>query len=100
MTDLRVTTTIGTNTVLDGAIVQGFKASLRGELLCPTDEGYEDVRQIWNGMIDRRPALIARCAGAADVITAVHFARDHSLLVSVHGGATMWRAWPCVTAAS
>src|SRR5712691_9983624 len=86
MTDLRVTTTRGTNTVFDGATVQGFKASLRGELLCPTDEGYEDARQIWNGMIDRRPALIARCAGAADVITAVNFARNHSLLVSVHGG--------------
>jgi FAD/FMN-containing dehydrogenase len=86
MTDLQVITTMGTNTVLDGATVQGFKASLRGELLCPTDTGYEDARQIWNGMIDRRPALIARCAGAADVITAVNFARDNSLLVSVRGG--------------
>jgi hypothetical protein len=86
MTDLHVTTTIGTNTVLDGAIVQGFRASLRGNLLCPTDEGYEDARTIWNGMIDRRPALIVRCAGATDVITAVNFARDHSLLVSVRGG--------------
>jgi hypothetical protein len=52
MTDLRITTTIGTNTVLDGATVEGFKTSLRGELLCPTDEGYEDARTIWNGMID------------------------------------------------
>jgi hypothetical protein len=86
MADLQVTTTIGTNTVLDGATVQGFKAGLRGELLCPTDAGYEEARQIWNGMIDRRPALIARCAGAADVITAVNFARDNSLLVSVRGG--------------
>jgi FAD/FMN-containing dehydrogenase len=85
MTDLRVTT-IGTNTVLDGPTVQGFKTSLRGNLLCPTDEGYKDARKIWNGMIDRRPALIARCAGAADVITAVNFARDNSLPVSVHGG--------------
>lgn len=86
MTDLHVTTTRGTNTVLDWATVQGFKASLRGTLLCPTDEGYEDARKIWNGMIDRHPALIARCAGAVDVIAAVNFARDHSLLVSVHGG--------------
>jgi len=86
MTDLQVITIIGTNLVLDGATVQGFKASLRGELLCSTDKGYEDARQIWNGMIDRRPALIARCAGAADVITAVNFARDNSLLVSVRGG--------------
>jgi FAD/FMN-containing dehydrogenase len=86
MTDLQVTTTIGTNIVLDGASVQGLKTSLRGELLCSTDAGYEDARQIWNAMIDRRPALIARCAGAADVITAVNFARDNSLLVSVRGG--------------
>src|SRR5262245_29545229 len=84
MTDLRATT--GTNTVLDGATVQGFKTSLRGDLLCPTDEGYEDARKIWNGMIDRRPAFIARCMGAADVITAVNFARDNTLPVSVHGG--------------
>lgn len=86
MTDLRIATTRGKDTVLDEATVEGFRTSVRGPLLCPGDAGYDDVRTVWNGMIDRRPALIARCAGAADVITAVNFARDHSVLVSVRGG--------------
>jgi FAD/FMN-containing dehydrogenase len=63
-----------------------LKTSLRGELLQPNDEGYERVRRIWNGMIDRKPALIVRCAAVADVITAVKFARTHHLLVAVRGG--------------
>jgi FAD/FMN-containing dehydrogenase len=52
----------------------------------PGNETYEETRQVWNGLIDRRPALIARCTGAADVIDAVNFARDNNLLVSVRGG--------------
>ena len=47
---------------------EAFKAGLRGQLLAPGDEGYDRARKLWNGMFDRRPALIARCAGAADVI--------------------------------
>ena len=86
MTELQVTTTSGTSLVLDAATVQGFKTSLRGPLLHPSDAGYDDARKVWNGMIDRHPALIARCAGAADVLTAVTFARTHHLLVSVRGG--------------
>ncbi|TMJ44877.1 MAG: FAD-dependent oxidoreductase, partial [Alphaproteobacteria bacterium] len=50
------------------------------------DGGYDEARTVWNGMINRRPALIARCTGAADVIAAVRFARTHGLLVSVRGG--------------
>src|SRR5262249_43849796 len=65
---------------------QGFKIGLRGPLLRPGDMGYDVARQVWNGMIDRRPALIARCAGVADVITAVNFARTHPILMSVRGG--------------
>ena len=86
MTELQVTTTSGTSMVLDEATVQGFKTSLRGPLLCPGDASYDDARKVWNGMIGRRPALIARCAGTADVIAAVRFAREHGLLVSVKGG--------------
>ena len=86
MAELRITTMQGADTVLTDTTIEAFKTSVRGELLRPIDEGYEDARQIWNGMIDRSPALIARCAGAADVITAVNFARDHNLLVSVRGG--------------
>ena len=66
--------------------VEAFRASLRGDLLCPGDSGYDDARRIWNAMIDRRPALIARCAGVADVIQAVNFARERDLLVAVRGG--------------
>src|ERR687897_2999939 len=58
----------------------------RGELLRPGDPGYEDARRVWNGSISRFPALIARCAGVADVIAAVRFAKDNGLLVAVRGG--------------
>jgi FAD/FMN-containing dehydrogenase len=68
------------------AVVQDFRAGLRGALLQPGDDGYEAARRVWNGAIDRRPALIARCTGAADVIRAVNFARSNDLLVSVRGG--------------
>jgi len=71
---------------LDDATVQDFTASLRGGVLRPTDEGYDEARKIHNGMIERRPTLIARCAGVADVITSIRFARDQRLLVSVRGG--------------
>lgn len=86
MTELRVTTTQGADTGLQEPVVEAFQASLRGELLRPGDAGYEDARTIHNAMIDRRPALIARCAGVADVLTGVRFAREHDLLVSVRGG--------------
>lgn len=72
--------------MVDEAKVQEFKASLRGELIRPGDGGYDDARKIWNGMIDKHPALIARCTGAADVINAVNFARANKLLVAVRGG--------------
>ena len=66
--------------------VAAFRASLRGTLLQPGDDAFDATRVIWNGMIDRRPALIARCHGVADVIASVNFARAHGLLVSVRGG--------------
>src|SRR5712692_3445515 len=63
-----------------------LKASLRGELIQLGDEGYDAARTVYNGMIDKRPALIARCADVADVIAAVNFARENKLLVSIRGG--------------
>lgn len=63
-----------------------LKAGLRGSLLLPGEPGYDDARSIWNAMIDRRPALIARCLGAADVIAGVNFARQHGLPLSIKGG--------------
>ena len=72
--------------VLKESAVEDFKASLNGALLRPGEAGYDDARKIWNGMIDKRPALIARCRGVADVINSVRFARAHDLLVAVRGG--------------
>jgi len=60
--------------------------SLRGTLCLPTDADYDQSRSLWNAMIDRKPGMILRCSGAADVIQAVNFARDHSLLLAVRGG--------------
>lgn len=84
MTDRTVSTTIGSG--IADALTAEFKAGLRGRLLSPGDDGYDEVRRLWNGMFDRRPALIARCAGAADVVRAVNFARDHRLPLAVRGG--------------
>src|SRR5215210_246176 len=72
--------------VPEESAVAGLRAALRGELIQPGDEGYEENRRVWNGMIDRRPVLIARCAGPADVIEAVNFARENDLLLAVRGG--------------
>jgi FAD/FMN-containing dehydrogenase len=63
-----------------------LKSSLRGELIQPGDEGYHAACNVYNGMIDRHPALIARCADVADVIAAVNFGRENNLLVSIRGG--------------
>jgi FAD/FMN-containing dehydrogenase len=64
-----------------------LRPKFRGPLLAPADEGYDEARLVWNGMFNnRRPDLIARCAGAADVIAAVNYARDNNLTVAVRGG--------------
>src|SRR5262249_22768153 len=73
-------------TTLDRAAVDTLEPSFLGELVRPGDGHYDDVRKIWNGNIDRRPALIARCRGVADVIAAVRFAREQDLPTSVRGG--------------
>jgi FAD/FMN-containing dehydrogenase len=70
-----------------------------GELVAPGDPGYDDARRIWNGAIDRRPGLIARCTGVADVVAAVRFARERDLLVAVHGGGTGSAGTPSARAA-
>ena len=63
-----------------------LRESLHGPVIGPEDEGYDEARSIWNGMIDRRPAYIARCTGVADVAAAVRFARERELLVAVRAG--------------
>lgn len=71
---------------LPTAIINEFKAQFRGNVLLPGDAGYDEVRQIWNAMIDRRPGLIARCTSAEDVASAVAFGRTNNLLISIRGG--------------
>ncbi len=71
---------------LPTAVINDFKNQFRGNVLLPGDAGYDDVRQIWNAMIDRRPALIARCTSAEDVVQAVAFGRANGLLISIRGG--------------
>jgi FAD/FMN-containing dehydrogenase len=71
---------------LDSAVLSGYKARMRGELIQPGDVDYDSARQVYNGMIDKRPALIARCVDVADVIASVNFAREQNLLLAVRGG--------------
>jgi len=73
-------------TTLDVTLVQGLRAGLRGPVLVAGDPGYDETRAIWNAMIDKRPALIARCIGVSDVLACVRFAREHSLTLSMRGG--------------
>jgi len=68
------------------ASLKAFKGALRGELVTPTDPTYDAVRRVWNGMIDKRPALIARCAGTDDVVTSIQFARAEHIPISVRAG--------------
>lgn len=79
MTDPRIA-------ALEESVIAGLQASLRGVLIQPGDPGYDAARQVYNAMIDKRPALIARCADVADVIAAVNFGRENNLLVAVRGG--------------
>jgi len=72
--------------LLEPLAVDVFARTLRGELVPPGDPSYEQHRRVWNGSIDRRPGLIARCAGIADVRSAIRFAREQGLLVAVRGG--------------
>jgi len=71
---------------MNGTDVQELRATFRGELITPADAAYDAARKVYNGMIDRRPALIAKCADVADVMAGVNFAREKKLLLAVRGG--------------
>jgi FAD binding domain/Berberine and berberine like len=79
-------TLAGGATVLRGTDISDLAASMRGQVLVAGHEGYDQARRVWNGMFDRRPAVIARCASPSDVMRAVSFARDHQLLTAVRAG--------------
>jgi FAD/FMN-containing dehydrogenase len=71
---------------LDESLAQ-LRDSIRGHVIVPGSDGYEQARRVWNGMIDRRPAAIVSCAGVADVRDAIRFAREHELVTAIRGGA-------------
>jgi len=86
MVDQTIVATHGTPVTLSATKVERFASGLAGRLLRQSDRDYDEARRVWNGMVDKRPALIARCAGTADVVASVRFAREHDLLISVRGG--------------
>ncbi len=73
-------------TNLQAKKIEELKGGFKGEILLPSDGAYESARKIWNAMIDKRPAIIARCATTADVVRGVNFARDNGILLAVRGG--------------
>ncbi|MBA4054684.1 MAG: oxidoreductase [Marivirga sp.] len=72
--------------VLDEAVLQNFSASIRGSIISKDNPSYDDERRVYNGMIDRHPALIVKCRDVADVIQSVRFGRDQKLLVAIRSG--------------
>jgi FAD/FMN-containing dehydrogenase len=72
---------------LTDSLVDSLRMRFRGPLIGPDDAAYDDARRVWNAMVDKRPAVVARCTGPADVVAAVDFAREHDLPVAVRGGA-------------
>ena len=95
-----LTTSDGARTTLDDTTIAEFRSALRGDLMAADHAGYENARHVWNGNIDRRPGLIARCAGVADVQQAVTFARTHLLRLSIRGGGHSAPGMARTTAAS
>ncbi len=85
MSEIQLKKISGGTAVIDEVTVASFAAGLRGSITSPADAEYDQQREIWNAMIDRRPGLIVRCAGTADVIHSVNFATAHDLLLTVRG---------------
>ncbi len=86
MEGIQVTRLSGETGVLEPQAIDGLQARVGNQLIVQGDPAYDAARRVWNGMIDRHPALIVRCRGNADVIASVGFAREHGLLLAVRGG--------------
>lgn len=86
MAEMKVTKVSGADETLDEQAIGEFASRLRGELIRPGDEGYIEAGKVWNGMIVKKPSLVARAKSAADVICAVNFARDNEMPLAVRGG--------------
>jgi FAD/FMN-containing dehydrogenase len=84
--EVPVTTAEGTHAILEARHLRALQDAIRGELIANDHTGYESACRVWNGNIVRRPALVVRCAGVADVQHSVNFARTHNLRLSVRGG--------------
>ena len=85
MIDLQIKTYAGGDIRVNGETIDSLKESIRGRVLTPRSEQYDEARTIWNAMINRRPALIVQCASAADVVRVVRFAGKNKLLVQRQG---------------
>lgn len=83
---MKVKSTDGRELDLQRETFEALRTRLRGPLLFPDDAGYDESRTVWNAMIDRRPAAVARCMGTADVLACVRFAREHDVLLCIKGG--------------
>jgi FAD/FMN-containing dehydrogenase len=83
---VRTTPTKEIMTQLQATKIEELRSGFKGEILLPRDDRYESARKIWNAMIDKRPAVIARCAGVSDVVRAVNFARANGVVLAVRGG--------------
>ena len=77
------------------ANVVSLRRGFAGQVLLPYEDGYDQARRVWNAMVDRRPAVIARCAGTADVAAAVRFGRSRGLEIGVRGGGHNIAGWQC-----
>jgi FAD/FMN-containing dehydrogenase len=86
MTEIRLASLQGGAIVLGTDTVANFRQKLRGNVCLPQEAGYDEARTIWNAMINRHPGAVVRCRGAADIVAAVRFAREHGLLFAVRGG--------------
>src|SRR6516162_736195 len=73
-------------TTLSQPSIERLRGRLRGTVVCPHDPGYEETRLVWNGMISRRPLLIVRCLGLADVAETIRLAREHEVPMTIRGG--------------
>ena len=85
MREAKLASNRGATVTIGAEKMEAFGAGIRGETLFPGDAGYDQARALWNAMIDRRPGLVVRCAGVADVRRSVDFARENEILVSVKG---------------
>ncbi|WP_458211089.1 FAD-binding oxidoreductase, partial [Haladaptatus sp. NG-SE-30] len=86
MTQTTITSREGSTTTLSGETIEAFSQRVRGALLFPSDSGFEEATRLWNGMIEKTPALVVQPTGTADIVAAVDFAREHDLALSVKGG--------------